>query len=142
MSDPESEYFKQLTGSAGANLIFVVAFMIYRALQNRCQKSKSKCATHCGFCDIEIENDDSSSSEDIEQGKHKNENIGERMPKVHQTNNRELQEGDPETLPFDVRKIREPENWRVANKTRTEEGIRETSLIEKAIPQRGRAKSQ
>ena len=38
MSDQENEYFKQLTGSAGANMIFVVAFILYRALQNRCKK--------------------------------------------------------------------------------------------------------
>ena len=69
MSDEvQNEYFKQLTGSAGANMIFVVAFILYRALQNRCKNSKSKCATHCGFCDLEIENDDSSS--DIEEDKH------------------------------------------------------------------------
>ena len=74
MSDEvQNEYLKQLTGSAGANMIFVVGFILYRALQNRCKNSKSKCATHCGFCDLEIENDDSSS--DIEEGTHKNENV-------------------------------------------------------------------
>ena len=140
MSDQENEYFKQLTGSAGANMIFVVAFILYRALQNRCKKSKSKCATHCGFCDLEIENDDSSS--DIEEAKHKNEDVRERLPKVHQGDDRELQERDSETLPFDVQRIREPENWRLANKDRIEEGIRETSSVEKAIPERSRSKSQ
>ena len=142
MSDEvQNEYLKQLTGSAGANMIFVVAFILYRALQNRCKNSKSKCATHCGFCDLEIENDDSS-SDDIEEGRHKHENVRERLPKVHKGNNSELQERYSETIPFDVRKIREPENWRLADKTSTEEGIRETSLIEKAIPQRGRTQSQ
>ena len=140
MSGQENEYFKQLTGSAGANMIFVVAFILYRALQNRCKNSKSKCATHCGFCDLEIENDDSSS--DIEEGKHKNEDVRERLQKLHQANDRELQERDTETIPFDVQRIREPENWRLADKARIEEGVRETSLIEKAIPERGRTQSQ
>ena len=36
----ENEYVKQLTGSAGANMIFVVGFLVYRALQNRCTKKK------------------------------------------------------------------------------------------------------
>ena len=39
MSD-ENEYVKQLTGSAGDNMIFVVGFILYRALQNRCTKKK------------------------------------------------------------------------------------------------------
>ena len=121
-------------------MIFVVAFILYRALQNRCKNSKSKCATHCGFCDLEIENDDS--SDDIEEGRHKHENVRERLQKVHKGNDRELQARDPETIPFDVRKIREPENWGVADKARIEEGVRESSFIEKAVPERGRTQSQ
>ena len=38
-SDQENEYIKQLTGSAGANMIFVVGFILYRALQNRCPQA-------------------------------------------------------------------------------------------------------
>ena len=141
MSDEvQNEYLKQLTGSAGANMIFVVAFILYRALQNRCKNSKSKCATHCGFCDLEIENDDSSS--DIEEGTHKNENVRKRLPKVQQGDDRELSERDQTFIPFDVRKIREPENWGVAHKARTEEGIRETPIVEKTIPERIRSQSQ
>ena len=106
----ENEYVKQLTGSAGANMIFVVAFILYRALQNRCTKKKSKCATHCGWCDLEIEDDDSSS--DIEQGNSKkHENVRSSVPKVQQGDNRELPARNQETPEFDVRKILEPENW-------------------------------
>ena len=141
MSDEvQNEYLKQLTGSAGANMIFVVGFILYRALQNRCKNSKSKCATHCGFCDLEIENDDSSS--DIENGRHKHENVRKRVQKVQQAHDRELSKGDQTFIPFDVRKIREPENWGVAHKAHTEEGIRETSAVEKAIPERVRSQSQ
>ena len=141
MSDEvQNEYLKQLTGSAGANMIFVVGFILYRALQNRCKNSKSKCATHCGFCDLEIENDDSSS--DIENGRHKHENVRNRVQKVQQAHDRELSKGDQTFIPFDVRKIREPENWGVAHKAHTEEGIRETSAVEKAIPERVRSQSQ
>ena len=83
----ENEYVKQLTGSAGANMIFVVGFLLYRALQNRCTKKKSKCATHCGWCDLEIEDDDSSS--DIEQGNSKkHENARSRVPQVQQGHDR------------------------------------------------------
>ena len=141
MSDEvQNEYLKQLTGSAGANMIFVVGFILYRALQNRCKNSKSKCATHCGFCDLEIENDDSSS--DIEEGKHKHEDTRERLQKVQQAHDRELSKGDQTFIPFNVRKIREPENWGMADKNRTQEGIRETSVVEKEIIKRSRAKSQ
>ena len=96
----ENEYVKQLTGSAGANMIFVVGFLVYRALQNRCTKKKSKCATHCGWCDLEIEDD--SSSSDIEQGNSKkHENARGSVPQVQQGNDRELPERNQETPEFD-----------------------------------------
>ena len=140
MSGQENEYFKQLTGSAGANMIFVVAFILYRALQNRCKNSKSKCATHCGFCDLEIENDESSS--DIEEGNNKrHENTRGRMPEMQQGDNRELPERNPTTSKFDIRKILEPENWNLVNETRAEKGIRETAPIEEAVALRLRSQS-
>ena len=139
MSDQESEYLKQFTGSAGANMIFVVGFLLYRALQNRCSKSKSKCATHCGWCDLEIENDGSSS--DIEEGVTKDENTRSRLPKLQQGNDRKLSPRNPETPPFDIRKIREPENWSLVDQTRTQEGFREIAPLQKAIPERRRVES-
>ena len=135
----ENEYVKQLTGSAGANMIFVVAFILYRALQNRCTKKKSKCATHCGWCDLEIEDDDSSS--DIELGNSKHENVRSGLPQVQQRDNRELQMRDQETPEFDVRKILEPENWGLADKTRIEKGFREFASLQAAIAKRIRPKS-
>jgi len=139
MSEQESEYLKQFTGSAGANMIFVVGFLLYRALQNRCSKSKSKCATHCGWCDLEIENDGSSS--DIEEGVTKDENIRSRVPKMQQSNDRQLSPRNQETPPFDIRKIREPENWSLVDHTRPQEGFREIASLQKAIPLRRRAES-
>ena len=141
MSEQESEYLKQFTGSAGANMIFVVGFLLYRALQNRCSKSKSKCATHCGWCDLEIENDGSSS--DIEEGytKDKDENPRSRVPKMQQSNDRQLSPRNQETPPFDIRKIREPENWSLVDQTRTQEGFREIAPLQKAIPERRRTES-
>ena len=135
----ENEYVKQLTGSAGANMIFVVAFILYRALQNRCTKKKSKCATHCGWCDLEIEDDDSSS--DIELGNSKHENVRSGLPQVQQRDNRELQKRDQETPEFDVRKILEPENWGLADKTRIEKGFREFASLQAAVAKRIRPKS-
>ena len=135
----ENEYVKQLTGSAGANMIFVVAFILYRALQNRCTKKKSKCATHCGWCDLEIEDDDSSS--DIELGNSKHENVRSGLPQVQQRDNRELQKRDQETPEFDVRKILEPENWGLVDKTRVEKGFREIASLQAAVAKRLRAKS-
>ena len=139
MSEQENEYLKQLTGSAGANMIFVVMFLMYRALQNRCTKSKSKCATHCGWCDLEIEND--SSSSDIEEGNTKHENTRGSVPKVQQSNHRKLSPRNPETPSFDVRKIREPENWSLVDQASTQEGFREIAPLQKAFPERSRAES-
>jgi len=144
MSEQESEYLKQFTGSAGANMIFVVGFLLYRALQNRCSKSKSKCATHCGWCDLEIENDGSSES-DIEEGVTKDENIRSRVPQMQQGHNRKLSPRNQETPRsprFDIRKIRSPtENWSLVDQTRTQEGFREIAPLQKAIPERRRTES-
>ena len=131
----ENEYIKQLTGSAGANMIFVVAFVLYRALQNRCTKSKSKCATHCGWCDLEIENDSSSSS-DIEEGTVKHENARSRMPQVHQSHDRELPTRDLAAIPFDVRKIREPENWGLADHGSSEKSFRKSAIEQEKVSER------
>ena len=140
MSGEENEYIKQLTGSAGANMIFVVAFFLYRALQNRCTKSKSKCATHCGWCDFEIEND--SSSSDIEEGTIKNENTRSRLPKMQQSNDRELPARDLATVPFDVRKIREPENWGLADNGSPKKGFRKIALEQEKIIERLRSEGK
>ena len=140
MSEENNEYLKQLTGSAGANMIFVVGFMLYRALQNRCKKSKSKCATHCGFCDIEIEND--SSSSDIEEGNSKHENIRGSVPKMQQGNHRELPERNTKTPKSDIRKIRVPENWSLVDQTSTEKGFRKITSIQEAIAERGRPEGE
>ena len=137
----ENEYIKQLTGSAGANMIFVVAFVLYRALQNRCTKSKSKCATHLGWCDIEIENDDSSSS-DIEEGNSKHENTRSSVPKMHQSDDRQLPERNTKTPEFDIRKIRVPDNWSLVDKTSTEKGFRKITSIQEAIAERGRPEGE
>ena len=137
MSD-ENEYVKQLTGSAGANMIFVVGFILYRALQNRCTNKKSKCATHCGWCDLEIEDE---SDSDIELGNHKHENTRSRVPQVQQSNHRELPERNSETPEFDIRKILEPENWGLVDKTRIEKGFREIASLQKAFAKRSRSKS-
>ena len=135
----ENEYVKQLTGSAGANMIFVAAFILYRVLPNRCTKKKSKCATHCGWCDLEIEDDDSSS--DIELGNSKHENVRNGLPQVQQSNNRELPARNQKTSEFDVRKILEPENWGLADQTRIEKGFREFASLQKAIAKRLRSES-
>ena len=128
----ENEYVKQLTGSAGANMIFVVGFLLYRALQNRC--------TSIAAGDLEIEDD--SSSSDIEQGNSKkHENVRSSVPEVQQGHDRELPKGDTTTPEFDVRKILEPENWQLADQTRVEKGFREIASLQKAFAKRLRTKS-
>ena len=134
-AENESEYLKQFTGSAGANLMFFIAFMLYRALQTKCKNSKSKCATHCGWCDLEIENDDSSS--DNEEDKIKHENTRKGLPKVYESNHRKLPEGHQEAVSIDIREIREPaEVRRLAHDLSPQTKIRKTNTYEKAIPQR------
>ena len=51
----EEEFVKQFQGSASANLIFVVAFMMYAGLKHLCQRdSKCKSSFHMCCCDIDV----------------------------------------------------------------------------------------
>ena len=55
-----------LSGS-GANMLFLIGFMIYRAVGNRCKNSHSK--SKCHTCCLDVEWEDNSSESDIESGR-------------------------------------------------------------------------
>lgn len=135
----ENELLKGFTGSAGANMIFVVAFILYRTIQGRCQKSKSKCATHLGWCDIEIENDDSSSENGSIKNKHEDTRIT--VSQLHEGIDLELSQGDTKAITFDTSRLRAPEEWFLANREEAKRRIRKALLVEETEPKRRRAES-
>ena len=54
----ESQFMTQFTGSASANLMFFVLFMLFTGMKKLCERhSNSKCHTklHSCCCDIDLE---------------------------------------------------------------------------------------
>lgn len=58
MEDPVSaEFVKQFSGSATANLVFVLALFIYKAFQKCCERD-SKCHSKIHTCCFSVDIDD------------------------------------------------------------------------------------
>ena len=55
MSD-QDEYWKQFTGSASANVVFIVVYFIYKFAESHCKHSRCSSRTSC--CRCSIDNDD------------------------------------------------------------------------------------
>ena len=55
----DEAFMKQFTGSASANMVFVIAFMVYTGLKKLCSRD-SKCKTKVHTCciDVDIRDDD------------------------------------------------------------------------------------
>jgi hypothetical protein len=51
--DSESDFVKQFTGSATANLAFGVLFMLYLGLKKFCERD-TKCKSKCHTCCLDI----------------------------------------------------------------------------------------
>ena len=58
----ESEFLKQLSGGTAANLVFVFAFLIYRAFSAKCKHSKCRSTSGCIECSAQEDSIDSSKS--------------------------------------------------------------------------------
>ena len=52
--DAESDFMKQFTGSASANLAFGALFMIYMGLKKLCNRD-SKCKSHIHCCCLDMD---------------------------------------------------------------------------------------
>ena len=65
--EPTSEFYKQLGGSATANLIFAVAFFIYRIFSQKCRHSKCKSTSKCLTCSAQEDSIDNSKDEEFQR---------------------------------------------------------------------------
>jgi len=66
-----SDFMKQFSGSATANLLFGIAFMVYMGLKKLCNRdSKCKSHVHCCCLDLDVRDKTMRSSEKpvIEKG--------------------------------------------------------------------------
>jgi len=74
MDDPAvtGEFVKQFSGSATANLVFVVALFIYKAFSKCCERD-SKCHSKIHTCCFSVDIDDRTVHENPlrEEGEHK-----------------------------------------------------------------------
>ena len=116
--DGSSEFYKQLGGSATANLLFAVGFMIYKIFSEKCQHSKCKSNTKCFQCSAQ-EDSVNESKEDAEFQRQ----INEKMSEMQTAINRRVRTKRSATIPFDGRQIRSPRKHRVAEDRQVEEGV-------------------
>ncbi len=63
MSENSSEFISQLSGGTCANLVFVVAFMIYRVFSAKCKHSACKAKSGCFECSAQEDSRDDSKSD-------------------------------------------------------------------------------
>ena len=113
-----SEFYKQLGGSATANLIFAVGFMIYKIFSQKCQHSKCKSNTKCFQCSAQ----EDSINESKEDERFQRE-IKEKMSEMQASINRRLRTKRSSTIPFDGLEIRSSRKHSVAEDRQVEEGV-------------------
>ena len=117
VEDGSSEFYKQLGGSATANLIFAVGLMIYKIFSQKCQHSKCKSNTKCLQCSAQ--EDSVNSKEDAEFQRE----IEEKMSEMQASINRRLRTKRSSSIPFDGLGFRSPRKHRVAEDRQVEEGV-------------------
>ena len=62
-----SQFMSQFKGSAVANLVFMIVFVVYKFIDKRCQHSSCESNTRCCKCSA---HEDSFSDDDINKGEH------------------------------------------------------------------------
>ena len=81
----DDEFWKQATGSGAANIATALLFFLLWVVRNKCKHSK--CVGHSLCCDIEINDDESKSEEDLERQTEKLDRLREKievqMQKLH-----------------------------------------------------------
>ncbi len=60
----ESQFFSQLSGGTAANMVFVIAFLIYRVVGSKCKHSTCKAKSACLECTAQEDSIENSKSTD------------------------------------------------------------------------------
>ena len=116
-SDSGSDFYSQLGGSATANLIFAVAFMVFKIFSKKCQHSKCKSNTRCFQCSAQEDSIDESKDEEFQR------QIEQKMSEMQAAINRRVRTKRAASIPFDRVQIRSPRKHRVAEDRKVEEGV-------------------
>ena len=88
MENNSNEFLKQFGGSATANVLTVIVFMVYKFIEGRCKHSKCESKTSCFSCSA-----DNYSTERGIRVKENDVRPTVSMQEVHPSNDKEVQEG-------------------------------------------------
>ena len=84
----ESQFLQQMSGSSAANLIFVIAFAVYRIFSTKCKHSKCKSRTK--LCECETQEDSISTDKEHDEIVQVRREFEEKMQNVFSSLNRRL----------------------------------------------------
>ena len=143
MSTDDSQMFTNFLSGSGANMLFLVGFLIYRGVSHHCQNSHSK--SKCHTCCLEVEwEENSSDSADLERGKlNRNRNGTEtqsRMQKMYRRNHKNVRSKPKTALQISERERLTFER-RMARKRRRAQEIRRSETFQTKESERVRAYS-
>ena len=116
--DGSSEFYKQLGGSATANLLFAGGFMIYKIFSKKCQHSKCKSNTKCFQCSAQ-EDSVNESKEDAEFQRQ----IKAEMSEMQKRFNRRLRTQRSSSIPLNDLELRSPRKHQMVKKREIEEQV-------------------
>ena len=113
-----SEFYKQLGGSATANLIFALFFFVYRIFSTKCKHSKCKSTSKCLTCSAQEDSLDSKDDEEFQR------QIKEEMSEMQKRFNRRLRTQRSSSIPLDRLELRSPSrDHKVVEKRKIEEQV-------------------
>jgi hypothetical protein len=116
--EPTSEFYKQLGGSATANLMFAVAFFIYRTFSQKCRHSKCKSTSKCLTCSAQEDSIDNSKDEEFQR------EIKEEMLEMQRRFDRRLRSKRCSVISIDDLELRSPSRkHQVVEKRKIEEQV-------------------
>ena len=119
MGDEEqtSEFYKQLGGSATANLIFAVGFFIYRIFSQKCRHSKCKSTSKCLTCSAQEDSVDNNKDEEFQR------QIEEKMSEMQKRFDSSVRSKCGSIIPLDRLELRSPRKYQMAEIRKTEECV-------------------
>ena len=115
--EPTSEFYKQLGGSATANLIFAVFFFVYRIFSTKCKHSKCKSTSKCLTCSAQEDSLDSKDDEEFQR------QIKEEMSEMQRRFDRRLRTQRSSSIPLNDLELRSPRKHKVVEKRKIEEQV-------------------
>ena len=113
-----NEFYAQLGGSATANFLFTIAFLIYKCFSQKCQHSK--CKSNLKWCQCSAQEDSIEQSKEDESFQRV---IKEKISEIEATINRRVRTKRSQAIPFDGLEIRSPRNLRLVEDRQIKESL-------------------